>query len=62
MMPYDIIHTLNGTERASLSGYDLGVYDCKNGNAACPSGSQRYFEGYSDQFAKEQMQDGGSNQ
>jgi len=26
MMPYEIIYTLNGSERDSLSGYDLGVY------------------------------------
>ena len=33
MMPYEMIYTLNGSERASLSEYELGVYDCKNGNA-----------------------------
>ena len=56
MMPYEIKYTLNGSERDSLSGYDLGVYDCKNGNAALSSGSQRYLEGYSDQYANEQSQ------
>tara|TARA_R110000751_G_scaffold219707_1_gene322407 strand:- start:109 stop:294 length:186 start_codon:yes stop_codon:yes gene_type:complete len=58
MFTTEQIQAFKGTDRAILSGYDLGVYDCKNGNAALSSGSQRYFEGYSDQFAKEQMQEG----
>ena len=52
------IGAINGTERASLSGYELGVYDCANGNAADCSGLQEYLDGYSAQYAKEQEQNG----
>lgn len=53
MITMEQLGAINGTERARLGGYELGVYDCANGNAADCSGSQEYLEGYAAQYAKE---------
>jgi hypothetical protein len=42
-------------ENYKLTDYERGEYDCLRGHECLPDQSQAYLNGYSDQYAQEQI-------